>query len=364
MTFTGSALRIFWFNVVSVTVFGLLVSFGLLGGNWPYLFFASLAIMLPVVLVATLVIAWTNRFSFDDDLQAFVKPGSRRIPYNRVAVVYLADRGHSLDVFIKRGWMHRTSLVEAVPRGRAQQLRDELAARFPERIRQRGRWHAFLPVLTIFLLVSLALAGAHVFLYDRFPALRAEASALTPTKAHKPRSKPPVEFLDEIGFTPPRGFHYISEDKGVLYFEDKARRLRLKAVGGINRDILQEQAVLFRTVMGVNSYADLMDLAYHARVGIIPLFLRALDLVGLDQVALYTAEKPLRVFISQGKRGKEEETHIALFGGRPDQEVHFFFFGPTRVPEKDLIRFIDGVVPTQLPGSGDASSPLISQPRR
>lgn len=354
MTFSGSALRILWHNSLSIPIIGLAVSIGLLGGNWSYLFLASLAAVLPVVAVVTAVLAWANRFSLDDARQAFVKPGGRTIPYDRVIGVYLAQRGRSLDVFVKRGWMHMTALAEAVPAGQAEQLRRELEGRFPGRLHRRSRWTSFAPVIVICILLLLLLAGSHLFLYRRYPQLHRTVGTLEPAETKAKRVRPPVEFVEDFGFTPPEGYRYVGENKGELYFEDGPRKQRLKVVGILDRKLLREQADLFRYAMGVRNYADLLDLTYSSRFGVIPLFLRAQDLAGLEEVALYSFGPPLRGFIRQGRREKTEETHIVVFGERPGQEVHFFFSGPKRIPERTLRRFVAGIKLLEIPAVSGA----------
>ena len=348
--FNGSALHILKYNSVTILLFGLVVSVGLMGTNWSYFFIASLIAMLPVMLLLTLVLSWSNRFAFDDERGAFMKPGGRRIPYHRVKKIHICDRGRVIDVFVRQGWMHMTTLVEAVPAGQAQRLRDALDERFPERVHARSRWIFIVPVAAILAVLVLLLIATHVFLYHRHPQLHASPQPIERDQ-QKQGVRPPVEFIEEIGFTPPAGYRYIGEDQGELYFEDKALKQRLKVVGGIQRTLLREQALLFRYAMGVRNHADLLDLSYRARFGAVPLFLRSLDLAGLDQVALFEIVSPLRGYISQGRREKIEETHIVITGEHSDQEVHFFFSGPKRLSEKTLQRFVAGIQQIQFPGT-------------
>jgi hypothetical protein len=341
--FTGNTLQILKYNVVAILSFGLAASIGLMGRNWHALFFSSLVVMLPVILLVTLVLAMMNRFSFDDEQQAFLKPGGRRIPYSRVKSVHVAERGSGMDVFVKQGWMHMTSLVEAVPAGRTQQLLEELRKRFPEKMHTQHGWRSGLPILAILGILLLSLVVGHVLLYQRYPGLNAPLRVLERIEPGKEKTLPPLEFIEEFAFTPPPGYRYIGEESGELYFEDKVTKQRLKVVAGIQRRIFNEQAIFFRYAMGVANYADLMALAYHSRLGMIPLFLRAMDIDGLEQVEVFEIVPPLRGFVRQGIRDNVEETSIVILGERAGQEVHFFFSGPARVPEKILRTFVTGV---------------------
>jgi hypothetical protein len=350
MQFKGNAWYIAGYNGAAMVLFGLAASVGLMGPNWPFLFIASLAVMMPVGLLISLAQAWANRFSFDDARGALVWPGGRRVPYDRVRRVQIVERGGSIDVFVQMGRFGARPLVESVPPAQAGPLREELAQRFPGAIVARSRWASVAPVLAVIALVLTAVLAAHAYLYSRYPQVKVPVLPLERLDVKQGKVLPPLEYLGSFGFTPPPGFRYIGEENGELYFEDRPKQRRMKAVANITRGIFNEQALLFRRAMGVADYADLMTLAYRARYGIIPLFLRSVDLQGLDRVAIFEAGPPARGFVSQGLRGKVEETHIVIMGERPDQEVHFFFFGPDRLSERTLQRFLTGIQPVQTPG--------------
>lgn len=351
MQFKGNTLYIVGYNGTATALFGLVASLGLMGPNWPFLFIASLTLMVPIGLLVSFVQAWTNRFSFDDERGLLVKPGGMRVPYGRVRSVHIAERGGAVDVFVKQGRFGMRPLVESVPPAKAGPLREELARRFPGAIVPRSRWASLAPVLSVVALVLVAFLSAHAYLYSRYPQVTVRLMTLERLEAGKRKALPSLEFLGPFGFTPPSGFRYIGEENGELYFEDRPKQRRMKAVANITRGIFNDQALLFRRAMGVADYADLMTLAYRARYGIIPLFLRSVDLQGLDRVAIYELGPPVRGFVSQGLRDKVEETHVVVVGERPDEEVHFFFFGPDRLTERTLQRFITGIQPVRTPGA-------------
>jgi hypothetical protein len=357
MQFKGSALNILTYNTFVILLLGTITSIGIMGPNWPFLFVASLVVMLPLVLAVTAALAWANRVSFDDERREFVKPGGRRIPYDRVRAISYAGRAGALDVYVKRGWMYTTSLVEAVPEEQGRLLRDELAKRFPDRMHPRGRWAAFVPAAAIIAVTLAAFGGFHLFLHHRYPQLNARLRTLERLERDQQRSLPPLEYAGAFGFTPPQGFRYIGEESGELYFEDRSKKQRLKVVSNIVRRIFDEQALLFRRAMGVADYGDLMTLTYRSRYGIIPLLLRATDLAGLEQAAIYEIGAPVRGFVKQGRQGREEVTHIVVIGAGPDQEVHFFFSGPARLAEKTLQTFLSGVRLIETPGGGTGGGP-------
>ena len=354
--YKGKITPILMNNLLFLGLFGFVASFGLMGDQWAHLFLASFVVMLPILLAVTAVQTWANRFSFDDDRGVLAKPGGRGVRYDKVRAVMVTDRGSTVDVFVKQGWLHTTALIEAASADRKQELLDGLQKRFPDRIRARGRLTSFLPVLVLLLVVMGYFTGAHVYLHKRYPELRARIRSLERLEQEARKKQPPLEYVEAFGFTPPRGLRYLGEERGELYFEDRARKLRLKVMPGPQRTVFERQEVLFRYAMGVRDYEGLLALSYHSRFGVIPLFLRALDLAGLEQVTAYEVGPPVRGFIKQGKRDQVEETHVVLFGGRPGEEIHFFFTGPRRMTVDALRAFISGVELVQSERQVAASS--------
>lgn len=341
--YKGKVAPVLMHHLLFLGLFGLITSFGLMGERWAHLFLASLAVMLPVLLVVTAVQAWLNRFSFDDERRVLVKPGGRGIRYDQVRAVMVTDRGATLDVFVKQGWLHTTALIEAAGADRKEELLDGLRQRFPDRLSRRGSLRSFVPVLVLLLAVGVLFGGAQSYLYKRYPELRAPIRTLERPQDTRRKQRPALEYVEAFGFTPPAGLRYLGEEKGELYFEDRVRKLRLKVMPAQQRSVFRQQAALFRYAMGVRDYQGLLSLSYRSRHGVIPLFLRALDLSGLDDAAVYEVGPPVSGLIKQGRREKTEETHIVLFGNRPSDEIHFFFTGPRRVPEEMLRKFIGSV---------------------
>jgi hypothetical protein len=338
--FKGNTGQILRSTVLYVLLFGFIASFGLLGRNWAYLFITSLFAGLPVVVLVTLLMGWLNRFSFDDEVGAFRKPGKRFISYQQVKGIVLSESVTTLDVYVKQGWMHTTALVLALDRGRKEQLMAELGKRFPDVTVRRKPWSSTLAVWSVLAAMILVIAGAHWFLYHHYPQLKVLSRNMDWTAGKNIRHSVPQETLENFEFVLPPGFKYAGEQGSQLYFEDRVEKIRIKAVSRIQRPELERKALFFRYGMGVVDYFDLLSLAYESRVGVIPLFLKGLETQGLENVVIYKVGPPfLRGFVTQGKRGKEEASHIVLVGNRPGEEIHFFLTGSRRVPE-DLLRNI------------------------
>ena len=82
------------------------------------------------------------------------------------------------------------------------------------------------------------------------------------------------------------------------------------------------------------------------------MFLRSLELQGLENIAVYRIGPPfLRGYITQGVRDGEEESHIVLVGDRPHEEIQFFITGPKRAPEDFLRTIVSNTRVVKLPGA-------------
>lgn len=352
LPFKGSTLKVSVYTFLYLLLFGLLVSYGIMGGNWASFFVLSLVAVLPVAVVITLFTAWGNRFCFDDEHGAIAKPGRRPVPYGRVRGIFVNERGRSLDVFLEQGWRGTTFLVEALDASERTRLEEELAARFPGLQIRKKRWTTAVAVGVMLALLLAGFGAAHAYLYKRYPQLAIGPQAVPWAAKEKSKKRSQLEYLEDFEFSLPAGARLISDMGSQLFFEDKITKLRVKVVANIQRPEIVYFETLLRRVMGVRDYYELLDLSYRSRVGVIPVFLRSLELQGLDNITFYRVGPPyLRGYITQGTRDGEEETHIVLLGDRPHEEIHFFITGPKRAPEEFLRTIVSSTRVVKLPGS-------------
>ena len=348
--FKGSTLRVSVYTFLYLLLFGLLVSYGLMGVHWTSFLVFSLAAVLPVAAVITLLTAWGNRFLFDDGQGAIVKPGRRPVPYGRVTGIFINERGRSLDVFLRQRWRGTTFLVEALDASERGRLDAELAARFPGLQVRKKRWTTAVAVIVMLVLLAAGFTAAHGYLYKRYPQLAKAPQAVT-WEAEKIKKRTQPEYLEDFEFTLPDGVKLISDMGSQMFFEDKINKLRVKVAANIQRPDLASYETLLRRGMGVRDYYELLDLSYRSRVGVIPVFLRSLELQGLENITVRRIGPPfLRGYITQGTRDGEEESHIVLVGDRPREEIHFFITGPKRAPEKFLRTIVSGTRVVKLSG--------------
>jgi hypothetical protein len=233
--------------------------------------------------------------------------------------------------------------VEALAASERQRLEEALAARFPGIAVRTKRWGTSAAALTLLVLLLAGFGASHAYLHRRSPQLSLQPQAPAWDRDETARKRPPEEFLEDFAFILPPGVKLVSDQEAALYFEDKKKKLKLKVVANIQRPELDAFGALFRFAMGVRDYFDLLDLTYRSRYGIVPLFLRSLELRGLENATATRLGPPfLRGYITQGKRDDEEETHIVLVGDRPREEIHFFVTGPERPPEKFIRTIVSG----------------------
>ena len=341
--FKGSTGRLAASMLLYLGMFAAVTAYGLMGDQWAPFFLFALAVCLPFALAVAALSAWGNRFSFDDEAKCIVKTGRSPVPYERITGLFINGRGNVVDAFIKQGWRGTSFLVEALSASERQRLGEALAARFPGMEVKAKRWGTTAAAFTLLVLLLAGFGAAHVFLYQRSPQLSLRPQAPLWDREEAVRKKPLEEYLEDFAFVLPAGTKLISEQDNALFFEDKNKKLKVKAVSNIQRPELESFRWFFRYAMGVRDYYELLDLSYRSRAGIVPLFLRSLQLQGLEGATVIRIGPPfLRGYITQGKRDEEEETHIVLAGDRPREEIHFFVTGPARAPEKFIRTIVSG----------------------
>jgi hypothetical protein len=344
--FKGKIIALLQHTLLSIALFGLVTSIGLMGPQWTPFYLFGLVLFLPVSLPILLLAARVNRFSFDDRSGAIVKPGGRQTDYGKIKGFLIVERGKTMDLYMKLGPWHTTRLVLMLEEREGPRLREELQRRFPAEIVQVRRWPRAATLLIAVTCLVLAFGAAQGFLYNTYPQLHAAPRAIeaAPVAEEKAGKRHLRRQVGEFRFELPGSFDFIGEREGALSFEDSERQLRMEVITNVSREGMARHAVLFRYGMGVRDYAELTAFVVRARHGVIPLFLRALAVQRLDDVALYQTGPPqLRGFIMQGRRGSEQFTHVFLAGALPRQELHLFITGPVRVSEEMLRSIVSGV---------------------
>jgi hypothetical protein len=344
--YQGRTRQVFKHALFILALAGIAAAVGLMGPSWPRFLSVASAVILPVLLLCVPLVRWVNRFSLDDGTAAIIKPGGKRIPYDRVREVLIYDRGDAIDLYARQGRFHTTALVQSLDRGALPGMRDELVRRLPGAVVIEKRRPWLVTALVVPAGLALLLAAAHGFLYHRYPAVRTTTRPLgawTAVAKVRPQLQPRTRAGD-FQFELPAGFAFIGKGEGTLSFEERSQKLRLEIITNIKRDNMARHAFWFRYGMGVRDFADLTAFLFQARYGVVPLSLRALALRGQEEVVLYETMPPLlRGYVTQGRRGREELTHVFLSGEGPGREMHLYASGPKRVPEEVLRSIITGI---------------------
>ena len=315
-----------------------LLSLCLMGAAWPRLFVGMLLLSLFLVPLAAFLVSRIDGFSLDDAKQAIVRRLGRNIPYASVKVLDINDTSGMLKVSVRQGGLVSFPLSSALARRDKLRLITELRERIPLieiRVRASADWKV---LFAAGLIVVLATAAFHAYLYARHPAIRVLPQQVDWKQGGGGTEKTREYIAGLYSFSLPMRFHYRGREGEVFFFEDAGtKRTEIKVA-------VKEQAARpfpgpegYRFVTGMGDYAEALERAYSARFGVIPLVLKGIALSGMSDVRLFEVRyDAFRGSIAQGSKKGTELTHIILAGGAARAEIYFFISGPVRLDEQAL----------------------------
>ncbi|MDA8098523.1 MAG: hypothetical protein M0042_02710 [Nitrospiraceae bacterium] len=342
----GSAFQAIKQTVLTLLGFGIVVAVGLMGAAWSGFLILSVILALPVLLVYLPLVLWTNRFSLDDEKRRLSKPGSGGMAYDKVKRVMITRRGRFFDIVVSAGPFRGMVLVQSADEQLLAELEPVLRERLPQAVFTAKRPLLPWSIIVSLLLAALVLGIAQAFMIKTSPNLAHQPNAVNWLQDKDLPESLNREYLGEFGFAPPKGCVYAGEEKDTLYFEDRKKHLRIKAMTGTAPLPGEYQKLLFRYAMEVRSRADLLRLVYGARFGVVPRFLKTRELAGLEDPALFVAGGPeMTIYIVQARLNNEEIVRIIAAGRRWEQEIRFFITSPARLPEETLRRFVGSIQP-------------------
>lgn len=343
-----------------------ILSLCLMGEKWWHIFFAMTALALPCVLLVGLLVALFDEFSFDDARQQIVRPLRRAIPYSRVLHIDMNATGRLIQVSIREGVLSRSSLVHALDIKDKARLTAELLRRFPRAVIQErtyGDWRSLLMVMAVVVVLT---TGFHLVIYrGSFSNVRVPQKVVW-AAMERPAKDQQQYTVGRFQIAMPRSFHRIAKGLNALLFEDEALKTDIQFVAAPQREGLSSRYDLIRQVTGIGDYFDVLDTAYSARIGVIPLALKEVALTGLADINLLAIERTsregssgtareagrtvtpilqseLKGFAVQGKKKGKEITTLLLRDTAKKAEMHIFISGPVRVDEKALQSIVAGV---------------------
>jgi hypothetical protein len=341
-----------------------LLSFCLMGMQWLYIFSAMIVLSFPFVLLVGLVVARTGEFSFDDEQRQIVRSSGRRISYQSIMRIDINQTGRLLQVSIKQGLLRSTPLSYALDGKDKQRLMDDLLKRFPPSLIRGRRYVDWKSIAVILLLVIIMTAGFHFYLYQNHEEIRVVPHTISwqgPKRALTNTQQYPV---GDFSITVPGRFTLTGQGENALQFEDKNAQTEVKFVAGQRAEISgSKAALLVQYATGIRDNYDLLKTAYSARVGVIPLVLKDMALMGLADVVIYdvrltslqlnTDQKKsdkneisafvLKGFLTQGKKKGQETASLVLTEAGHGTELYVFLSGPKRLDGKNLQRIMAGV---------------------
>jgi len=337
--------RLFLRNVLLyVLVIVPIASVCLMGAAWLHVCLTILALSLMVAPLGAFLVSRTDGFSFDDSSRMMIKATGKRVPYAGIKRVILNETAGLLRVFVKRGTLRTTALISALNRTEKSRLVEELVKRIPGlviREQANADWKTLLLTATTLVFVT---AGFHGYLYFYHPHVR-----IVPTKLEGMRSNQSKAGLQsftsgDFSFSLPSRFRKITTEGDMTFFEDnQQKRTEVKVVSNpIAPSPVRTQ--LARYVTGIGDYADVLEQAFTARYGIIPLVLKDTALEGMDDLKLlYVKDGVFKGYITQGSRKGSELSHIMLVDRMDRREINFFMSGPDRPDEQTLWEVISSI---------------------
>lgn len=325
-----------------------LLALCLMGAKWTHLLFGMTAVAVPLVLLVGSMVSRIDACVFNDAQGVLVVPFRRDIPYESILGIEINETGRLLQVSIKQGVLRRTPLLYALDIRDKERLTAELLQRFPRTIireRTNADWKFIAGVMAIMFLLT---AGYHGYLYQRDSGIRAvlgtvvwEGGAVLSSQEAEP-----YYTVERFQIAVPRQFRLTGKDAGGLLFDDRKAHIELQIVSGVRRELFGTRSKMLRMVTGIGDYYDVLDTAYSARFGIIPLALKKVLLQSLTNVNILEVRLGsdlvkdrtfgLYGFVTQGTKKSREVSTIFLTDATRTAEIHIVVTSPQPLEQRSL----------------------------
>jgi hypothetical protein len=300
----------------------------------------------PVILPYFIASLFLDRFSFNDGKETIARPLHRDIPYKKIRAIHLIERNGSLKVCAKHRWPWKTTLVRTLDISeRRESLREELRKRFPQlKVYEKSSSDLRLLLGMVGAIVFMGILY-HVYFYHRYPNLRTIPKELEATKPERAEKNQEVYSLKTFVFSLSKPFKEKKKgDDKVLLFGDKKSNSFVRVIYKSEKEKMSRGERLFYYATGMKDYFDLLAMIYQARMGIIPLALKAIILGDLTDLEIYNIKPDnLTGYIMRGKTEKETIAHVLLRDSREKAKINFFFASPNPIPLKTIKSTADSV---------------------
>ena len=322
-----------------------LMSLCIMGAAWLRVCLGIIVLSMVLLPIIAWLISRIDGFSFNDERQAIVRRSGRPIPYSSIKQLNLNETSGMLQVSVQQGAFRSVSIVSALGRSEKSRLQEAFAERIPSLVIREKAYADWKSLIFLNLLFLALTAAFHGYLYSRHPhigivPLRIEWMQGEATKfGMKERS------TGDFSYLLPAQFRREGIEGDVTFFGDSGlRKTEFKVVAKSRGGSPETISNLLRFMIGMGSYAEVLDKAYPARFGIIPLVVKDLALAGMADIRIFSVRtKDLEGYILQGSKQGSASTSIMLAGGSPRAEIYFFISSPARLDEKNLQEIVTGV---------------------
>ena len=324
-----------------------LLSFLTLGRCWFHFCKVLLVLSLPVLFIFFIVNFLGDRFSFDDTKRQIIKIGWK-IPYQRVKTIYLVEADKMLSVGIKKSWLQRIWLVQALDIEKKQQLLKELVKRFPKEILHQRKFRGWVFTVVFILGILILYSGFLFYVYRTSPQVQIVPQRKAWESVQDLLSSQKGYTLERVSFRLPKNFTLVKKEKQTLIFKDENKKTKLIVTPGIYKEPSFPKFLLYYA-MGIKDGYDLFKVIYYAHFGIIPLSLKGVWLSNLSRVKIYEIERPpFKGFILEGIKNKKEFVDVVLIHRERGDEINFIISSlEKRVINRNILKMILGTLKTR-----------------
>ncbi|MFA5073451.1 MAG: hypothetical protein WC539_06105 [Nitrospirota bacterium] len=356
--FQGSGILFLKYVFLYVVVTAPILSFCLMGMNFLPVLVTLFFIAIPAVLLIGLLISRFDGFSFDDAQSQIVKASGKRIPYSKIQKLIIRETGSMCQIVVQYGFMRKIALSSAFNTKDKSHALESILKRLPDLSVQETRYADWKTIGILMTTIVFLTAVFHVVLYRTSNTIAHMPQQVAWKVSERAFKNVSAHSLGEFGIAMPEQFELTSEDPDVLQFHAMNDHVWVKFVIPAEKSNAHIALRFIRYATGVQNYYDVLETAYTARIGILPLVIKYIALQRFDDVNLYAfqqtsalpqkkqsrkKEKPspavvsmIKGFIAQGRNKTQEVSTMLLTDMSGMKELHVVISGPKRLDEQEL----------------------------
>jgi hypothetical protein len=322
-----------------------LLSLCLMGAVWLRLCLSIIVLSMILLPITACLISRIDGFSFNDERQAIVRRIGREIPYSSIKRLNLNETAGMLQVGVQEGAFRSVSIASSLGRSEKARLQTEFAERIPSLIVREKAYADWKSLIFLNLLILSLTAAFHGYLYSRHPHVRIVPRRIEWMQSRETKPGMKERSTGDYSYSLPAQFLREGIEGDVTFYADSGpEKTEFKVATRSLASRTETFSRLLRFMTGMGSYAEVLDKAYPARFGIVPLVVKDIALTGMDDIRIFSVRtKELEGYILQGSKQGSASASIMLAGGRDRAEIYFFISSPARLDEKTLQEIVTGV---------------------